>query len=276
MVYDINGSPVVVDDYSSFADLMKFEYHRDSTTGAFYTLLNIPQTDYQGNKQYPFVYWSNYPNGGNKSTLDMNKQHKFIAAINGGRFQSPYGPGVTLTGLPCGTVIQNSVVLQQGSADNSFDVDRVLTIDRNGRLGYTTFTASASDLVANGVVSAVTGFVPIIVNYQNIEDVDDTVTYNNTSDAQRQVLGQYYNGDYVVISTEGRSNQGTGYFTVAQIKSLCHTLGIKDAFLLDGGGSMETVVGERQLNPFYDNTYGRVVPTYIVFNGTDTFSIPNT
>lgn len=269
MLYDKNGT---IQAYEPFQNLINYNYHRDSATNAFYTVLNIPQTDYHGNKQYPFVYWENYPNGGIKSTLQMNASKGFFVAINAGRFQSPYGSGVTLTGLPCGTVIQNSVVLQQGTSSNSNALDKVLTIKNDGSLGYADCTDSATDLISAGVVSAVSGFVPIIVDYEDVFEVDDTVTYNDTSNSQRQVLGQYNNGDYVVISTEGRNNQGDGYFTVAQLKTLCKSLGVKDAFLLDGGGSMETVVGDKQLNPIYENAYGRVVPTYIVFNGTTSFT----
>ncbi len=57
-------------------------------------------------------------------------------------------------------------------------------------------------------------------------------------------------------------------------QALCKKLGLKDVFMPDGGGSIETVVGSRQLNLFYDNALGRVVPTYIVFNGTTTFGEP--
>ena len=272
-VYSIDGRALI--EETGFRALIRYWYKRDDETGAFYTLVHIPQTDHEGNKQYPFVIWPNYPNGGIQSTLQMNRAKKYLAAVNAGRFASPYGPGVTLTGKPLGTVIQNSVVLQQGASGNySPGADMVLTIDRNGELGYALCEASAADLVANGIVSAVSGFVPILINYQNIQDVEPSFDYYNTSDSQRQIIGQYYNGDYVIISTEGRGNQGEGFFTFVQLQALCKSYGLKHAFLLDGGGSTETVVGTKQLNPFYDNTLGRVVATYVVFNGTTTFGEP--
>lgn len=268
--YDINGEKVTLENSGS-KSLVNYEYRSDAQTGAFYTIVNIRQEDGDGNKQYPFVYWPNYPNGGIESTLQMNRRKKFLTAINAGRFTEPFGPGVSLTGLPVGTVIQNGVVLQQGTGGSS-EINRVLTINNKGRLGYALLSDSATDLVANGIVSAVSGFIPILTDYQYIEEADTTITYiSNTSDAQRQVIGQYYNGDYIILSCEGRNNQGSGFFTVRQLQDLCKSFGVRDAFLLDGGGSMETVVGDRQLNPIYENASGRVVPTYIVFNGTTIF-----
>ena len=52
-------------------------------------------------------------------------------------------------------------------------------------------------------------------------------------------------------------------------------MGLKFAFALDGGGSTETVIGETQINTIYEGTYGRKVPTYIIFNGTGIFNVPS-
>lgn len=280
MVYDINGNVITESKTPAdrFSELINFNYQRDETSGAFYTVLNVPMINNKGEKQYPFVIWPNYPNGGTQSTLQMNLSKKYIVAVNGGRYSEPYGAGITVTGIPKGTVIQNSVVLQQGASGNyNPTLDAVLTIDNNGELGYADPLDSASELVNNGVVSAVTGFVPILSGYENIEDVvGDTPTWisyiNRVDDSQHQVIGQYDNGDYAIITTEGRTYQGGGWFTVKQTQTLCKELGLRDAFMLDGGGSTETVVGQRQLNPFYDNAYGRINPTFIVFNGTTIFS----
>lgn len=281
-VYDYQGNEVFQSEKPSdrFARLIDFRYQRDETTGAFYTVLTVPMTNNAGEKQHPFVIWPNYPNGGTQSTLQMNRVKKYLAAVNGGRYASPYGAGVTLTGLPLGTVIQNSAVLQQGASGNYYpSLDMVLTIDSNGRLGYADPLDSASGLVSSGIVSAVTGFIPVLSGYENIEDVVEGtpawISYlDREDDSQHQIIGQYENGDYAIITTEGRDYQGGGWFTVRQAQALCRRLGLKDAFMLDGGGSTETVVGQRQLNPFYDNALGRVNPTFIVFNGTTTFGEP--
>ena len=278
MIYDINGNNISEDNRTNrFKNQIRYSYHRDETTGTFYSKILIPQSNPVGEKQYPFVYWPNYPNGGTESAYQLAQRKNYLVLINAGKYGSPYGEGVTLTGLPRATVIQNSVVLQQGTSENSSPtMDWVLTIDNTGTLGYARYYDSASNMVANGIVSAVSGFIPILTNYTNIDDIEtvDIDYMQRTDDSQRQVLGQYGNGDYAIITAEGRGYQGGNWFTMKQLQTLCKQIGLKFAFCLDGGGSTETVIGKKQLNPFYNNTYGRNNPTFIFFNGTDTFGAP--
>lgn len=274
MVYNINGIEISDTKFERFERDIEYTYKRDDKTGAFYTHIIIPQTNTYGEKQYPFVIWPDYPNGGTKSAYQINQERKYEVIINAGRYGSLYGPNVSLTGKPRATVIQNSVVLQQGDSGNSNpQMDWVLTIDSDGKLGYARYYDSASEMVSNGIVSAVSGFIPILSNYTNIEDLETTdMEYmSRTDDSQRQIFGQYDNGDYAIITAEGRNYQGGEWFTMKEIQTLCRELGLKFAFALDGGGSAETVIGNKQFNPFYDNTYGRVNPTFIVFNGTTEF-----
>lgn len=275
MIYDVHGNDISDNRTQRFKREMQYTYDRDETTGAFYTHVLLQQKNSYGEKQYPFVYWPNYPNGGIESAYELNQRKNYNMVVNGGTYLAPYGAGVTLTGTPTGTVIQNGVVLQQGDGNNTPwpSLAWVLTIDDEGVLGYARHTDSAAELVANGIVSAVSGFIPILTNYTNIQDVEsqDISYIDRTDDSQRQIIGQYENGDYAIITAEGRDNQGGNWFTMKQIQALCKQLGMKFAFALDGGGSTETVVGYKQLNPFYDNTYGRVNPTFLVFNGSDTF-----
>ncbi len=281
-IYDYQGAEIgtLLDSENIESDWYNIEYRRDKETGCYYSLMTVFQKLSNGSKQYPFVKWPNYPNGGAKSVFEMNRDsgYKYNIVINSGTFQEPYGADVTLTGVPCGTVIQNGVVLRQGASDSDTEWVRthqlVMTINNAGELGYAAFDADASQLVSNGVISAVTGFVPIILNFINAESVDPTIPYisGRTVDTQAQVLGQYGNGDYAIITAAGRGDQGGGFFTAAQLQALCISLGLKYAFLLDGGGSTQTVIGHKQINTVYDNTYGRRVPTYIVFNGMTTYS----
>ena len=269
-LYKYDGSPL-----NGFQDLIQYEYLRDAETSAFYTKLFVPQTDDKGNKQYPFTIWPNYPNGGIESTLDMNKRLKYLVAINGTGIFSPYGQGVTVSGGPMGTVVQNGVVLREYDDDFGSPA-RTLTIDGNGTLGYEALSVTGAQLAARGIVSTASGFFPIVYDFEDIDEREPDLaekmqdTYCN-SDAQRQALCQYENGDYLILTSEGRGGRGSGYFTFKQMQRLCKQYGVKFAYMLDGGGSAQTVVGEKQLNHIYENTTGRVMPTYIVFNGTTVF-----
>lgn len=276
--YNLNGDNVILS--SNLERMIKYSYHRDETTGAFYTTVLIPQTDGDGNKQYPFTIWPNYPNGGTESPLEMNRRLKFLVAINGTGIHTPWGPGVNPSGGPLGIVVQNGVVLKELSGDEFGNPTRTLTIDGNGTLGYAALSETGAELVARGIVSTASGFFPLIANYEDIDDTEsDIAEYLQgtaaNKDAQRQALCQYENGDYLIITTEGRGGRGGGYFTFKQVQALCHKYGVKFAYMLDGGGSAQTVLRDKPLNEIYDNTYGRVMPTYIVFNGTTAFKASN-
>lgn len=279
--YDKSGNPVSI--RSGFEDLITYEYKRDSATNAFYYVVRVPQTDANGNKQYPFVIWPNYPNGGTESTLRMNKRCKFLVATNSGGFLTPYT--YPQTGVPIGAVVENGVALRDPFSNWTPETEttipnKTLTIDGNGTLGYAHLYVSAAELVSNGIISASYGWYPLIVNYANFDESDENVATHMASseansDAQRQALCQYENGDYLILTAEGRGNRGSGFFTVRQMQTLCRKYGVKFAWLFDGGGSVETVIGDKQLNNIYENTDGRPVPTYLVFNGTTEFKRTN-
>lgn len=269
MVYDLIGK-TAEPKYNGFEYLINYTYQRETEYGIFYTIINIPQKTQDGSKQYPFVYYPNYPDARSESAYELNQRKNFLAVFNAGPFN-------TSNGLPRGTVIQNSQDLSVNEAPAGA-WERILTIDTNGVLGYASLNTPASTLISNGVVSACTGFFPLIVDFKNVEDVDNTVSVNTSREeiAQRIALCQYDNGDYAIIATESRGyRSGTGNtgetLSFKEFQQLIKKHGVKFAFALDGGGSMELVVGKRQLNPFYDNTYGRKVPTFIVFNGTTEF-----
>lgn len=53
--------------------------------------------------------------------------------------------------------------------------------------------------------------------------------------------------------------------TYDTLADLLISKGVKFAYSLDGGGSAETVIGNRQINPIYENAEGRPVPTVLYF-----------
>lgn len=276
--YETNGREVILS--SGFERLITYKYCRDNETGSFYTVINIPQTDYSGNKQYPFAIWPNYPNGGTESVLQMNKRLKFLVAINGSGIKSPWGPGVTVSGGPLGTVIQNGVVLKEYTDGEFGNPTRTLTIDNNGTLGYAPLSETGAQLTARGIVSTASGFFPLISNYEDIDNIESDIAEwlqgdSANRDAQRQTLCQYENGDYLIITSDGRGGNGGGFLTFKQMQRLCRQYGVKFAYILDGGGSAQTVIGDKCISRISENTYGRVMPTFIVFNGTTTFKASN-
>lgn len=267
-IYDINGKPAETKDgYNGFQDIITYSYQRDDEYGVFYTVMRIPQQTPEGNKQYPFVYYPNYPNSGTESAFELNKRKKFLIVTASGR---------TSDKVPLGTVIQNSKDCTVQQNDRVWD--RVLTIDKNGVLGYTQQNTPAATLISNDIVSAVMGFIPLIVDFKNVEETDSSIEVleDHTEIAQRIAICQYDNGDYAIISTEARgfrSATGNTQETLSfkEMQQLCKKHGVKFAFALDGGGSASMMLGQQHLIPLYDAPNGRKLPTFIVFNGSTEF-----
>jgi len=262
--YDINGV-VVFTDTIPWEDEISVQKLRDTASNTNYYVIRIPQIRDGGQKQYPFVYVPNGTGAGTQSTLSMNREKGFFLAINAGVFYAEAGKN------PVGVTIENSVLIQQDAVSHLY----ALTIDEDGVLDYDTSDADGQALIASGIVSALVGFCPIIVNGQGVDSSIYMATSNYNKHAQRQIIGQFSNGDYCIVTGEGRSFDDSSGFTIPEAISVCEELGLEFAYNLDGGGSTETVIGDTQINTIYEGTSGRIVPSFIVFNGTDEFFIPN-
>lgn len=265
-IYNIDGLEVA-DLSNTFPPNMTLDYAFDAGSNANYTVLRIFKKRIDGTRQFPFVYCPNGVNAGTQSTLQMNMQKGFPIAINAGVFYTDS----SRANKPHGLVIQNGVLVQQGSTELPH---YAITVNADGDLSYALPSADGESLIANGIVSAVNAWSPIIINYDDASEVLSDL-YDDQSNAQRQIIGQFGDGDYAILTCEGRNYDHSDGWTMDEAKAICKKVGLKFAFNLDGGGSTETVIGKKQINTIYEGTYGRIVPTYIVFNGTDTFGVPN-
>ena len=260
-----NGSTTggVENSLGNFINNIDIDYAFDSTTNANYTIIRIYKNKIDGTKQYPFVYAPNGVDSGTMTTYDLAIADGWLFAINAGVFD-------TSNCKPDGIVIQNSEVLQN-SPTVTHSQCKPLTIDSNGNLGYADYNANADDLVSNGIASAVTGFMPIIVDYEEVPSSQWNSVAHYTQNAQRQIIGQFGNGDYAIVTCEGRNFDNSDGWTIAEAQAICKKHGLKFAYNLDGGGSTETMLGKKHINTIYEGTTGRKVPTFIVFNGTPVF-----
>lgn len=268
-LYDYQGNEIIINSESplqEFIDNTDIDYAFDETTNANYTVIRIYKKKIDGTLQYPFVYAPNGANAGTKSTYDMTTEDGWMLAINSGVFN-------TSTLKPDGIVIQNGVVVQN-SPSATHSQCKPLTINSSGDLSYASYDADATTLVSNGIVSAVCGFMPIIVDYDAVPSSEWNDISHYTQNAQRQIIGQFGNGDYAIVTCEGRNYDNSDGWTIAEAQTICQKLGLKFAYNLDGGGSTETMLGDKHINTIYENTTGRIVPTFIVFNGTNAFGLP--
>lgn len=256
---EISGGKTAFD---TFMDNIDVDYAYDSSTGANYTVIRVYKTKLDGTKQYPFVVVPD-ANEIKYSTLDFMEM---FADDNGYLFAINSGLGSPATHKIDGIAVQNGIVVNNVPAIYHAG-SMPLTIDVNGDLSYGTSNADANELVASGIVSAICGFCPIIVDYNPVSPPTVSNVSHFTQNAQRQIIGQFGNGDYAIITCEGRNFNNSDGWTIAEAQTICKKLGLKFAYNLDGGGSTQTVIGKKQLNIIYENEKGRTLPSFIVFNG---------
>lgn len=206
----------------------------------------------------PRVYAPNGASRGTCAAVDMAKGTALF--INAGLFNPKLHAYE-----PEGIIIENGIVIQNSQA--VFYPDSMpLTIDRDGKLWYAEADADAYDLVANGIVSAVCGFMPIVVDGVAVCRCKWTKVPHYDHPHQRQIIGQFANGDYAVITCEGRGYADSAGWTIADAQRICIKHGLDFAYNLDGGTSTETVVNGELLTSVYARAADRFASTFIVFN----------
>lgn len=264
-LYNYGG--VLINQDNLFEDNVSFSYRYDETSGTNYTVFRINKNRIDGLKQYAFGRCI----PGSASDATLRKTPYELAVSEGWCF-------VINGGIGSGLMIENSVVIDDSSSPEQTGVIP-LSINSNGDLGYldVDFIGKGQTYVNNGIVSAMCGFYPIIDNYEDFAYPTDIPGTSSDAwqHAQRQIIGQFGNGDYMILTSEGRSFDNSVGLTMSDAQRICKTLGVKFAFNLDGGGSTQTVNGKKIVNSIYQGTTGRVRGTFIVFNGKNTFSIPN-
>lgn len=257
-VFDINGNNIGGNPFLQNALVERGVYQNVQ-----YYFLRINKVKYDGSSQYPFVIAPNGTGGATQSAIQYASTHNYPIVINAGAFDMSNGS------VPRGILIVNSTVLK----NDSYGTWETLTIDNNGGLSAVPSGTDATTL--SGIVSACLGVGGTLVDNYVGKTIENYSHPNGWSDlAQRMIIGQFGNGDYAIIASEGRDYDNSAGWTVEDEINFCKSINLKFAFNLDGGGSTELVVGKKQLNTIYEGTYGRVVPTFIVFNGTTTYGEP--
>lgn len=237
--------------------------------GASYVFIRIPKTTNDGRTIMPKIALTSVDGsltGVKRSTLNYSKANGCAVVMNAGLFN------VTAM-VPVGQTILNGVAVvdEPMESDNGYPISATqcypMCIDANGNLSAPyARSVSTKTMIADGVVQSITGWGKLVEDFQiTYDDIKAEIVHQGKY--IRQSIGQYQNGDYAICTVDQsrgkvENESGLTYEALAQI-FVDH--GVKFAYSLDGGGSAETVVGNRQLNPIYEQAAGRAVPTVISF-----------
>lgn len=103
----------------------------------------------------------------------------------------------------------------------------------------------AEAIIKDGTDNAISGFIPLIVDHQAVDESVRKVYRPYKEKHPRQVIAQYDNLDLVFLSCGGRGFDGEG-MTIQDLINILEKEGVKFAFMIDGGGSVTVMAeGER-------------------------------
>ena len=212
------------------------------TPADFLSGMNLTTVRYEGAGGFTTVHYAIIPAakkptlklaGGVLDTVEpvskIAHDTKSTLAINAGAFD-------LTTGATSGSLVVDGEFKQLNYS--TFATDReLLYMQENGRLDVLPYTATQAQIMALNPVWAVQGFYCYVYNYQNT-----TFATNNTDYAERTVIGQDIDGNYLVFMCEGRSDVDAGLNPLDSV-NFCASIGVSPRILynLDGGGSSQIV-----------------------------------
>ena len=251
MIYTYSGA--AIDAQEAFRDNISTRRVYDGASQTLYTHTHIFQKRMDGSMQFPFVRKS----AASMSAYNLAAAEGWLLVINAA-FDTNY-------------VVENGINVGNGNPPTR----PALSISNIGELGVINHDdVPDARVVPAGIVSAVHGWGPIIMDYDDYTEWDDKTELDPTEHAQRQIIGQYGNGDYAILTCEGRDYDNSVGWNYEEARRICKALGLKFAYNLDGGGSTQIVLGRKNLNIIYEGQTGRAVRNFIVFNGTANYAIP--
>lgn len=273
-IYDVSGNDLT-EDLRLLTDkdvgMYSVVVENGRYNGSSYYLCRIPKTTLDGKRIKPKVAITTLDgavSGTKYSALDFAKRNNTVFCCNAGLFN-------TQTMIPQGQTIINGVSMTNTPMTDDMgspiaeDECYPLCIDASGNLSAPyERSVDTADMINDGVKYAVTAWGQFIENYAKA-DVSKFNEIVHKGAYVRQCIGQYQNGDYFVLTCDGikgsitANESGMTYDTLAE---LLISKGVKFAYSLDGGGSAETVLGNRHVNPIFEGTSGRRVPTVIYFD----------
>ena len=269
-LYHADGTPLSFRALQQLQAMASIAIEYGRVNDADYYLVRIPRNTVDGRRLKPKVALTSADGsatGTKISALNFARREKPVFTMNAGLFNTgtmiPQGQTIV-----AGVSMTNSPMTDDMGSPISEDECYPLCIDGNGDLSAPyERTVDTAQMIADGVRYAVTGWGQFIENFAKC----DSAKYNEIVHAGtyiRQSIGQYDNGDYFVC-TVNKSRNGIAAndagMTYDQLADLLISRGVKFAYSLDGGGSCETVLGQRQINPIYEGSAGRAVPTVIFF-----------
>lgn len=238
------------------------EHLRDNTYGTDYYVTKVPVKDNEGKAMRWRLGIANdaYDGVGLESTMDFAARKNATVAINAGIFD-------TATGEPIGTVIKDGRIVRSSvPGDSKY---QYFAIFGNGSFYVYPQETTAGKMLEDGVVDACTIFTTLIKNGTFTEQTDNR-------DEPRQGIGVCADGSVVIVTTDGRKPGEDNGVNYSELAALMAKHGAVNAWALDGGGSVSTVVrGVKQNDDIDYYRVDRPVNTFLYISKDTTMDQDN-
>ncbi len=178
--------------------------------------------------------------GGTETTSSAVKRTGAVLGVNGGGFYTSVQGGRNRI-MPIGnTVIDGELV--SGFSPSNGDVF-FAGINRNGKMIGGKFYDKESLLKQRPLQGV--SFLPILIKGGQPLAVPKEWA---TTKQPRTIIGEYANGDFIMIVVDGRQSDWSSGVTLERLQIKLAELGVKEGYNLDGGGSSAFVFQGKVLN----------------------------
>ena len=223
-----------IKEYENYYDEITYETIRAYNTTCYFTY--VPKRDKDGNLIYLYVDESK------KGPLDYALTHHTSLTMNA--FLILEGHNKVLG--------QGEVLVDEPGLTRDLKY-RYLCLDENRRVfDYPVYNTTIDEMKNAGATEAFCVFYQLIKNSKVCDFETDGVNENYKQRHPRQTLGVKENGDIVILSCDGRTNIDQGLLA-SECANLLLEKGCINAWMLDGGGSVSTVIRGSKLNKNIDN-----------------------
>ena len=234
-------------------------HKRNAVVGTSYKTVIVNKTKFDGSATKVRVEGTSPKNQlgdtNNSNVPRFAASHDYLHTINGGIY-------LVATGEADGITIVDGKILKSTGVEQFAEEQYVLGITKYGEF-KTYLNETAENILADGCIYALTGFVPLVQNGEAVQSEVLAVCPHYSIRHPRQIIGTLKDGNFFTFCCDGRTDSENGMTLQECIDTLLADLDIEFAFNLDGGGSTQTIVGKKQINRVID---GRAVPNVIVFD----------
>ena len=218
-------------------------YHDDSlditveTIRAYDTYVMVVRVNIVDPSQLRAVSAAPYPAKAATAVSSMAKKVKAVLAINGDYYSFDNYKKI---------VMRNGKLYKE-LINSAYDT---LVIDKNGDFHILQqTTAEAWEAVKDDAVHAYSFGPGLVVDGVQLTD-DSEVHLNIGKDrkTQRIALCQTAPLEYMIVATEGPENKDSVGLTLLEMAELCASLGVENAYNLDGGSSSTVCMNYKKIN----------------------------